>query len=264
MASYRLPNGSEQPPSDQFTDLLTRPPAPGPLFYFSGEGAMGGNKRGRRGWFYEAGHTIFKYPRCLYHTTHPPQPLKIPTNSLTFPHFNSKIPLITEVYMNTAADLIFGIEEPPPTQSPELPQMTLPEPELAEPAQPPMVTPNVQLWDPNLPFEVAMGLDDTETILDHFSLTPQQFEVISAHPLYRRELSEHIKDLRENGLSYKTKAKVMAEEYLLDLHSIVKSSLATQSTKLDAIKYVTKVAELEPVKGVEAAGNNTVNIQINI
>ncbi len=123
-------------------------------------------------------------------------------------------------------------------------------------------------WSPKLVFELALGLDPLAEILERHKLTQAEYEHLSNHPAFRHDLAMQRLDVQENGVTYKRKAAMQAESYLQDLHMIVTDSSGDvpASTRLDAIKYVTKVAELEPDKKQAGDDNSkqTINIQINV
>jgi len=124
---------------------------------------------------------------------------------------------------------------------------------------------SVPPWTPALVFDVALGLEGIETILSRHDLTEAAWEHINSHPLFHRQVGVQARELSENGVSFRAKAKVQAEMYLVDLDHMISSPTTDQKVKLDAIKYVTKVADLEPrADKTESNGAPQVNIQINL
>lgn len=120
-------------------------------------------------------------------------------------------------------------------------------------------------WSSALVFDVALGVDDTSVLLQRHGLTPTDWERITSTPHFIRQVAEQARDLAETGLSFRAKAKVQAEMYLIETDRIVYSPHTDAKTKLEAIRSVVKWAELEPRPDKdERASAPMVNIQINM
>jgi hypothetical protein len=119
-------------------------------------------------------------------------------------------------------------------------------------------------WPPQFTFDLALGLEDLDVLLDRYALTPLEYEVMQMSSGFRRELSDHMREIKENGVSFKHKARVQAEAYLEEVHVIVTDSDVSASTRLDAIKSVVRWAGLEPKEDTSAKDNATNAFQINI
>ena len=153
------------------------------------------------------------------------------------------------------ADLLSGDYEDLPAQS--------------SPDQPVIFTPikreAVNRWDPRLILDLALGVEDLDTVLPRYNLTPDDYETLAHSPIFRRELALTIRDVRENGLPFKAKARVQAEAYLEVLDELVYSDGTPASTRLEAIKSTVAWGGLIPKESKEEnAGNATnINVQIN-
>lgn len=113
--------------------------------------------------------------------------------------------------------------------------------------------------------EMAIGIEDTATILDRYGMDAHEWELVSASPLFRRELADLQREVAEQGLSFRAKARIQAESYLLDLDDMVNDDETPASVKLDAIKSAVKWGDLEPKKDKDdGGGGNSFNIQINL
>lgn len=115
-------------------------------------------------------------------------------------------------------------------------------------------------WPPKLAFDMAMG-ESYDTLKTTYELSDLEFERIKLNPAFRREVAAHEAEIREHGVTFKTKAKIQAEMYLEALHDIIEDPLAPASVKLDAIKAVVKWAEYEPkpVPATSITNNNNNN-----
>ena len=124
-------------------------------------------------------------------------------------------------------------------------------------------TPN--RWDPRLILDLALGVEDLDTVLPRYNLTPDDYETLAHSPIFRRELALTIRDVRENGLPFKAKARVQAEAYLEVLDELVYSDGTPASTRLEAIKSTVAWGGLIPKESKEETGatGSTINVQIN-
>ena len=124
--------------------------------------------------------------------------------------------------------------------------------------------PSPGMWPPRLSFDVALGIEDEETIRGRYGYTEKEFNNILAQPTFRTELATHYSVLRETGATFAVKAKLIAEEKLEDMYQIISNPGIDPKVRMETWKAVTKAAGLEstPDKGIQANAQ-TVNIQIN-
>ncbi len=140
-------------------------------------------------------------------------------------------------------------------------QIDLPE---SDTTPPPVVTPVAKSsWPARLPFDVAMG-ESNEKLCELYDIT---MEVLNGYFLcqpFRREVSLHAKEIQEHGITFKAKARLQAEEYLLDLDAIVHAPDIPPSVRLEAIKSVVRWGGLEPAPlkadPVSSVTNNRIEI----
>lgn len=129
----------------------------------------------------------------------------------------------------------------------------------------PMVQPQAPSpWHARLPFDIALG-EDQQLLCDRYNLSPSELETLYYVPAFRREIADHVKSIREDGVTFRQKAKVQAEMYLEVLHQIVTDEDVSPATRLDAIKSTVKWADLEPK--IDKAAQSSMpqfNIQINL
>jgi len=120
-------------------------------------------------------------------------------------------------------------------------------------------------WDPRFIMDLALGLDELDTILTRYGLTEQEFDTLSKVPAFRRELALTIRDARENGVTFAGKARTQAEGYLEVLDALVYDAGTPASTRLEAIRSTVKWAKLEPKddKNDGNQNNSQINISIN-
>jgi len=122
----------------------------------------------------------------------------------------------------------------------------------------------VNRWDPRLILDLALGVEDLDTVLPRYNLTPDDYETLAHSPIFRRELALTIRDVRENGLPFKAKARVQAEAYLEVLDELVYSDGTPASTRLEAIKSTVAWGGLIPKESKEDSQTNATQINVSI
>jgi len=119
-------------------------------------------------------------------------------------------------------------------------------------------------WHPRITFDIALG-EDRQILCDRYNLQLDELETLYYIAAFRREIADHAKSIREEGVTFRQKAKVQAEMYLEVLDDIVNNADVSAATRLDAIKSVVKWGDLEPK--VDKAAQTSMpqfNIQINL
>jgi hypothetical protein len=125
--------------------------------------------------------------------------------------------------------------------------------------------PNVNPWDPRLVLDLALAIEDTEPILERYDLQQEDYDALMRTPSFRRDLALTMREVRENGLSFRHKARVQAESYLEVLDQLVYSPATPASTRLDGIKQAVTWGDLSPKegKGGDVQNAQQINISIN-
>jgi hypothetical protein len=119
-------------------------------------------------------------------------------------------------------------------------------------------------WDPRLVMDLTLAIDSHEEILERYGLTDAQYNRLMEVPSFRRDLAVALRDNRENGVSYAAKARVQAESYLVHVDELVNDQTVAASTRLDAVKWITKMGRLEPKEEKSSENSGVqVNLQIN-
>jgi len=125
---------------------------------------------------------------------------------------------------------------------------------------------SVTPWPAGLTFDLAIGIDSTQTILERYCLSPEEYEGLMAVPAFRRELTTTMQKNQEEGITFSRKAAHIAEDCIPDMYAVIKDPLQTAATRADIWKYMAKVGNLEPKASKDAGGGSVpmVNIQINL
>jgi len=120
-------------------------------------------------------------------------------------------------------------------------------------------------WDPRLVVDLALEIDDIPAILERYDLTEDALNTLSEVPAFRRELAMTMREVREDGLSFASKARVQAETYLEELDRMVYAPDTPAGVRLDCIKSVVTWGRLLPQEEKKDSTNATqviVNISI--
>ena len=119
-------------------------------------------------------------------------------------------------------------------------------------------------WDPRLILDLALGIDDTRQVLERYGLTDNDYIVLCGSREFRQELAVTIRDVHENGLPFRAKARVQAEAYLEVINDLVYNETTPATTKLEAIRSTVRWANLEPKEDKTDSGNTQAQINVSI
>jgi hypothetical protein len=120
-------------------------------------------------------------------------------------------------------------------------------------------------WNPRMVFDVALGVEDEDTIRERYLLSEPEFARIVQQPAFRQELQIHTKTLRESGVTFAVKAKLIAEETLEDIFGLITNTHVAAKDRITAWTKVAEFAGLTPQVSKDTQSNaNQVNIQINL
>ena len=119
-------------------------------------------------------------------------------------------------------------------------------------------------WDPRLILDLALGIEDTRDILTRYGLTDNDYIVLCGSRVFRQELAVTIRDVHENGLPFRAKARVQAEAYLEVINDLVYNETTPATTKLEAIRSTVRWANLEPKEDKSESGNTQAQINVSI
>ena len=120
--------------------------------------------------------------------------------------------------------------------------------------------PTSNRWPPQLVFDLALGLEDTETLLIRHSLSQAQLDRLYTLPPFQKELASLAKELHDNNTIFKSKAKVQADSYLQVMDDLMHAKETPAGTKLSIFQTLVKLAELEPEKRTENQGNTQMRL----
>lgn len=128
-------------------------------------------------------------------------------------------------------------------------------------------------WSPTLPIELALKTASPREIQIEYGYSDEEWEALPKNPVFMRELAGACELVRQEGMSFKLKAKLIAEENLKQVWKMVHASHneVPPAVKGKLIELTARWAGFDPkvVAGEGAAAGgalqaNTLNIQINL
>lgn len=131
--------------------------------------------------------------------------------------------------------------------------------------------PSGLVWPPTLPIELALKTASPDEIRQEYGYTRAEWDALPRNPVFMKELAGACELVRQEGMSFKLKAKLIAEENLKQLWKMVhgddKDVPAAVKGKL--IELCARWAGFDPrTNGEGGEGGpvnaNTLNIQINL
>lgn len=112
-----------------------------------------------------------------------------------------------------------------------------------------------QPWDHRLCFELALNLHPLPEILQRYNITSDELSHLLKQSAFKEQVAGYKREIKEKGLSFREKARIMAEDLLGTAYDIIHHPGSAPSTKADLIKWVAKVADLEPRQSAQETSN---------
>lgn len=119
-------------------------------------------------------------------------------------------------------------------------------------------------WTPQLLLEDALELFSDEELCSRHTLSIGTLLSIRQVPLYRAELAKMRADIRENGLTFKHKARLQAEQLLEMAFDWACDNDAPLKDRLSVLTKMVEWGELEPKKESAGAANAGFTFVVNL
>jgi len=119
--------------------------------------------------------------------------------------------------------------------------------------------------NPKMMLEIAAGLEPGEVIAERYGMSGEEFASLAASEGFQKQIGALVAEMKLNGVTFSRKAAMVAEDLLMDLFVMARSSKSLQDV-LEVAKFAAKMGRLEPVtteKGGAAGGGNVFAIQFN-
>lgn len=117
-----------------------------------------------------------------------------------------------------------------------------------------------------LAMELAMKLDEPAEIFARHGFSPESALELLESAEFSALLTVAEKEARESGLTFRTKARAMAEDLLTHGYEIATDDLASASVRADLIQWFARIGGLEPPKASDKDGLHSgggINLTLN-
>lgn len=111
--------------------------------------------------------------------------------------------------------------------------------------------------------QVGANLPVEEVLLTE-GLTRSEYDTIALNPQYKRYVLSYVKDLAENGYSFVSKARLLAEDLLKTAYGIAKDPDAPAAARVKMIENLVEWGNVAPKAAVVVGNGQGFSITINI
>jgi hypothetical protein len=121
-------------------------------------------------------------------------------------------------------------------------------------------------WPPTLPIEIALKTAPMNDIRDAYGFSQAEWIALRDNPDFLADLAAAVQMVKEEGMSFKLKARLQAEELLKTSWRLIHAPIdeVPSSVKADLIKATARWAGYDAKDAANAGGGNSLNIQINL
>jgi hypothetical protein len=128
------------------------------------------------------------------------------------------------------------------------------------------MNPAALAWPPTLPIELALKMSTPVELKAHYGFTDDEWDNLRANPVFIAELAAACELVKQDGMSFRLKARMQAEELLNTgwrlIHAPTSEVPAAVKERLMATVY--RMAGYDTkADGVAPGGNAGLAIQIN-
>lgn len=97
-----------------------------------------------------------------------------------------------------------------------------------------------------LPMELALGVDSVKNICTSYGIDKEEWDLLREDPLFTKAVEAAVRSLEKEGMSFRTKARIQAEELLKTSWNLIHKEDVPAVVKADLIKATVKWADYEP------------------
>ena len=120
-------------------------------------------------------------------------------------------------------------------------------------------------FPPMLPIELAMHTSPVADVCAAYNISKEQLVALTEDPLFIQAYQGAKEMLQKDGMSFKIKARMQAEELLKKSYALIHADGTPTAVKADLIKATVRWAGYEPKDGgPNGGGNNAFHININL
>jgi hypothetical protein len=121
-------------------------------------------------------------------------------------------------------------------------------------------------WPPTLPIEVALRTAPLADIRETYGYSQEEWVALKDNPQFLADLAAAVAMVKEEGVSFKLKARLQAEELLKTSWRLIHAPQdeVPSSVKADLIKATARWAGYDTKDNGAGGQANNLNIQINL
>lgn len=123
-------------------------------------------------------------------------------------------------------------------------------------------------YPPTLPVEIALRVAPLPDICKAYGISKERFNELKHDPVFVADLKRAVEMVKKDGMSFKLKAQLQADELLKTSWSMIhdRSGDVPPTVKADLLKFTIRAAGLDGSKDPSANGGGgpSLSIQINL
>ena len=121
-------------------------------------------------------------------------------------------------------------------------------------------------WPPTLPIELALKTASPQQLKEEYGYSDEAWDALRVDPGFLKDLTQALETVRQEGMSFKLKAKLQAEELLKQSWKLIHSpgESVPPSVKADLIKATMRWAGYDNKDTATAAVANGLSINIHM
>jgi hypothetical protein len=132
----------------------------------------------------------------------------------------------------------------------------------------PSKDPALGAYPPTLPVEIALKTASIKDLCAEYEITYDEWQALKVREDFRADVKAWIERLKEEGMSFRAKAQLQAEQLLITSWKMIHGgNEVPPAVKADLIKFTIRVAGLDasaPNGGPAGGGGTALQININL
>lgn len=129
----------------------------------------------------------------------------------------------------------------------------------------PSKDPALGAYPPTLPVEIALRTASIKDLCAEYNLTREEWDELKVRPDFRADVKAWVERLKEEGMSFKAKAQLQAEQLLITSWKMIHGGAEVPpAVKADLIKFTIRAAGLDGSAQKDGGGSVGTALQINI
>lgn len=109
-------------------------------------------------------------------------------------------------------------------------------------------------WVEALAFEVALEYFTPEDLQLKFDLTPEKYQAITTMPAFRRAVNDYAREINDEGVAFRLRARKAAEDILDELHAMAFDQRLEAKDRLKAMEMMCRYAGFESQRQEDGSG----------